>query len=82
MERRGLTGNTFLSIRKEGRLNESSTTEERGEGSPTLGLGKRVPLPEKLSRLRQKLGRKAKQGRPLAATEPAAILSSGRENVL
>lgn len=42
-------------------MNEGSTTEGRGEGLLTAGLGKRIPLPEKLSRLRQKLGQKAKQ---------------------
>jgi RNA-directed DNA polymerase len=42
-------------------LNESSTTEERECVSPTQGLGKRVRIPEKLSRLRQKLGQKAKR---------------------
>ncbi len=61
MERRGLTGNMSLSIRRECRLNASSTTEELEKKSPTCGLEKRVRVPEKLSRLRQKLGRKAKQ---------------------
>lgn len=42
-------------------MNESSTTERRVEESLTAGLGKRIPLPEKLSLLRQKLGQKAKQ---------------------
>lgn len=42
-------------------MNENSTTEELVEESPALELGKRVRLPEKLSQLRQKLGRKAKQ---------------------
>jgi len=42
-------------------LNASSTTEELEKKSPTCGLEKRVRVPEKLSRLRQKLGRKAKQ---------------------
>ena len=61
VEPRGLTGNTFLSTRKEIRLNSRSTTEERTAESPTSQLGKGVKLPEKLSRLRQKLGQKAKQ---------------------
>jgi len=42
-------------------LSVSSTTEEPTGQSPTLELGKRVKLPEKLSQLRQKLGQKAKQ---------------------
>jgi RNA-directed DNA polymerase len=42
-------------------LNKRSTTEEREKESPTQELGKRVPIPGKLSDLRQKLGRKAKQ---------------------
>lgn len=42
-------------------MNESSTTEEQVAESPTSRLGKGVNLPEKLSRLRQKLGLKAKQ---------------------
>jgi len=42
-------------------LNEGSTTEVRVEESLTAGLGKRIPLPEKLSLLRQKLSQKAKQ---------------------
>jgi len=42
-------------------LNESSTTERRVEELLTAGLGKRIPLPEKLSLLRQKLSQKAKQ---------------------
>ncbi|MDQ1272878.1 MAG: RNA-directed polymerase [Planctomycetota bacterium] len=41
-------------------MNENSTTENLVEECPTLELGKRVPLPEALSRLRQKLGQKAK----------------------
>jgi RNA-directed DNA polymerase len=61
MEPRGLTGNMFLAIEKENRLNESSTTEDLAAKSPTSRLGKGVKLPEKLSRLRQKLGLKAKQ---------------------
>jgi RNA-directed DNA polymerase len=61
MEPRGLTGNMFLAIQKENRLNESSTTEDLAAESPTSRLGKGVKLPEKLSRLRQKLGLKAKQ---------------------
>lgn len=61
MERRGLTGNMYLSKGKESRLNGSSTTEEGVGEKPTAGLEKRVRLPEKLSGLRQKLGRKAKQ---------------------
>lgn len=61
VEPRGLTGNMFLSIRKEIRLNSRSTTEELTAESPTCRLGRGVKLPEKLSELRQKLGQKAKQ---------------------
>jgi hypothetical protein len=61
VEPRGLTGNMFLSIQKENRLNESSATEELAAESPTSRLGKGVKVPEKVSRLRQKLGLKAKQ---------------------
>jgi RNA-directed DNA polymerase len=61
VEPRGLTGNTFLSIRKEIRLNRRSTTEELAVVCPTSRLGQGVKLPEKLSELRQKLGQKAKQ---------------------
>jgi RNA-directed DNA polymerase len=61
VEPRDLTGNMFLSIRKEIRLNDSSITEELAAKSPTSRLGKGVKLPEKLSELRQKLGQKAKQ---------------------
>lgn len=42
-------------------MNTRSITEEREKKSPTQELGKKVPLPGKLSDLRQKLGRKAKQ---------------------
>jgi RNA-directed DNA polymerase len=61
VERRGLTGNTFLSTRKEIRLNRRSTTVELAVVSPTWRLGQGVRLPAKLSELRQKLGQKAKQ---------------------
>jgi RNA-directed DNA polymerase len=61
VERRDLTADTFLSIREESRLDERSTTEDRQAQSPTEHVGKGVRLPEKLSRLRQKLGQKAKQ---------------------
>jgi len=61
VEPRGLTGNTFLSIRKEIRLNRRSTTVELAVVSPTCRLGQGVRLPAKLSELRQKLGQKAKQ---------------------
>ena len=61
VEPRGLTGNMFLSTKKENRLNTSSTTEELVAGNPASRLGKGVKLPEKLSGLRQKLGQKAKQ---------------------
>ena len=61
VEPRGLTGNMFLSISKEIRLNNSSITEELAVVSPTCRLGQGVKLPEKLSELRQKLGQKAKQ---------------------
>ena len=42
-------------------MNESSTTEDWEMQSPIERLGKGVRLPEKLSRLRRKLGQKAKQ---------------------
>ena len=42
-------------------MNESSATEDRVREAPTARLGKGVKLPEKVSRLRQKLGQKAKQ---------------------
>ena len=42
-------------------MNGSSTTGRRVEESLTAGLGKRIPIPEKLSLLRQKLSQKAKQ---------------------
>jgi len=61
VERRGLAGNVYLSTRKERRLNMSSTTENSEGKYPNPELGKRIKIPEKLSRLRQKLGRKAKQ---------------------
>lgn len=61
MERRGLTGNVYLPIRKESRLNVCSTTEYQVSESPTEKLGKGVAIPEKLSALRRKLSRKAKQ---------------------
>lgn len=61
MEPRGLTGNMFLPIRKESRLNMSSTTEYLVKEAPTEKLGKEVAMPGKLYALRQKLGRKAKQ---------------------
>jgi RNA-directed DNA polymerase len=61
VEPRGLTGNMFLSISKEIRLNECSTTEGLAAASPPSRLGRGVKLPEKLSELRQKLGQKAKQ---------------------
>ena len=61
VEPRGLIGNMFLSIRKEIRLNNRSTTEELAAKSPTSRLGRGVRLPSKLSELRQKLGQKAKQ---------------------
>lgn len=76
VERRSLTGDMFLSIRKESRLNDGSsiTVNLRCE-SPTEKLGKGVALPVKLSCLRQKLGQKAKQA------EPAALSLSEREFV-
>jgi RNA-directed DNA polymerase len=61
VEPRGLTGNMFLSTKKENRLNKSSTTKELVAGNPASRLGKGIKLPEKLSGLRQKLGQKAKQ---------------------
>jgi RNA-directed DNA polymerase len=61
VEPRGLTGNTFLSIRKEIRLNSRSTTVELAVVSPACRSGQGVRLPAKLSELRQKLGQKAKQ---------------------
>ena len=42
-------------------MDENPTTGKLVEECPTLELGKRVQLPEKLSQLRQKLGQKAKQ---------------------
>ncbi len=42
-------------------MNESSTTDNLACRAPTERLGKGVALPEKLSRLRRKLGQKAKQ---------------------
>ena len=50
-----------MSIRKESRLSESSTTEKTGTETITLDGGKRIRLPAKLSGLRQKLYQKAKQ---------------------
>lgn len=61
MERRSLTGNTLPPIRKESRLSMISTTEDPACEAPTERLGKGVAVPEKLSRLRRKLGQKAKQ---------------------
>jgi RNA-directed DNA polymerase len=61
MEPRGLSEDMFVSIEKENRLNDSSTTEGLGAESPTSRLGRGVKLPEKLSGLRQKLSLKAKQ---------------------
>jgi RNA-directed DNA polymerase len=61
MERRGLTGNTLVSIEKESRLGKSPTTDDLAMEAPTARLGKEVKVPENLSRLRQKLGQKAKQ---------------------
>jgi hypothetical protein len=43
VERRGLTGNKYLSIRKESRLNESSTTETRTCEPPTEQYNWPVP---------------------------------------
>jgi len=43
-------------------LNENgSTTENLASEAPTERLGKGIAVPEKVSRLRQKLGQKAKQ---------------------
>lgn len=62
VERRGLTGNMLQSRGKENRLNEyRSNTEELDELAERLAKSKRVVIPEKLSLLRAKLGRKAKQ---------------------
>ena len=61
VEPRGLTGNTFLSIQKEIRLNSRSTTVELAVVSPTCRFGQGVRLPANLSELRQELGQKAKQ---------------------
>ena len=66
MEPRGLTGNTFVAIRKEIRLDSRFTTEELAAERPMSRLGRGVKLPEKLSELRQKLGQKAKQVRLIA----------------
>jgi hypothetical protein len=62
MERRGLTENALMSIKKESRLDKSSITEDLALEAPTARLGKEVKVPEKLSGLRRKLGQKAKQG--------------------
>jgi RNA-directed DNA polymerase len=61
MEPRGLTGDTFMSIKKESRLNKSSATDDSAMKPHTARLGKGVKLTENLSRLRYKLGQKAKQ---------------------
>jgi RNA-directed DNA polymerase len=61
VEPRGLTEDVFPTKCEEVRLNESSTTEEWEQSSPTKELGKRVAIPGKLSELRRKLGHKAKQ---------------------
>jgi hypothetical protein len=78
VERRDLTGNMFLSIQKENRLNESSTTEELAAESPMSRLGKGVKVPEKVSRLRQKLGLKAKQEPNVGASDPFDHRRGGR----
>ncbi len=61
VEPRGLAEDAFPTICEEVHLNEGSTTEEWEQESPTKELGKRVPIPGKLSELRRKLGYKAKQ---------------------
>lgn len=59
MERRGLTGSVLQTRGRESRLNEKRSTTEEREGWPK-GERKRVAIPETLSRLRAKLGQKAK----------------------
>ena len=61
-ERRGLTERKLQTRRKESRLIEKrSTTEKLEELEARIAKGKRVPIPEKLTALRAKLCRKAKQ---------------------
>ena len=62
VERRGLTVSMLQTRREENRLNgRRSTTEEPEEMVRRLEESKRVKIPERLSSLRAKLGRKAKQ---------------------
>lgn len=60
MERRDLTENMQMSKWREFRLNDSSNTEKLAEKWTHLFEEERKNLPEKLSRLRQKLGQKAR----------------------
>ena len=61
MERRGFTVNVQELKEEECRLSEETTTENWAAEYVTLEKGKRIHLPEKLSDLRLKLYRKAKQ---------------------
>jgi RNA-directed DNA polymerase len=62
VERRGLAENVLQTKWKENRLNdERSTTEEPEERTWREERSRRVAIPGKLSRLRAKLGQKAKQ---------------------
>jgi len=62
MERRGFTVNVFLSREEETRLSSKKTTTGSWSADYAyLANGSRKRLPEKLSTLRQKLYRKAKQ---------------------
>ena len=62
VERRGLTGSVLQTRGRESRLSvENSTTEELEQMIARLEKSKRVKIPEKLSNLRAKLCRKAKQ---------------------
>lgn len=61
MERRGFTVNVREFKKKENRLSNKTTTENWEAEYVTLDKGKRVHLPEKVSDLRLKLYRKAKQ---------------------
>jgi RNA-directed DNA polymerase len=61
MERRGFTVNEQKSKEEENRLSEKATTGSWEAEYVTLEKGKRIRLPERLSELRLKLYRKAKQ---------------------
>jgi hypothetical protein len=61
VERRGLTGSTAAVRRKENRLDENPTTEQREHIEALKKQASGDGLPDKLSLLRQKLSQKAKQ---------------------